>query len=183
MGTKIGSSTSATRAVNLHLLRLDKMRRIYLKCVSAQLGFVMGIKQQPLPQLVTDHVKWLFLWPTWNFGNGHQNRAHYRNSTSETRVMNPLLLYLDERAKFWGPPVSFGNGLLRCPLHCWHVCNRRSKWSSALTDQCLYWALINAHYRYIGHPYSNLPASLLHPGTNQDSVAIRSCILEPASIW
>jgi hypothetical protein len=45
----------------------------------------------------------------------------------EMRVVNPCLLYLDERAKFWSPPVSIGNGLLRCLLYCWHVCNRCSK--------------------------------------------------------
>jgi hypothetical protein len=28
---------------------------------------------------------------------------------------------LDEQAKFWGPSVTIGNGLLRCPLHYWHV--------------------------------------------------------------
>ena len=55
-------SISETRVVNLHLRCLDEMRRVYLTRVSAQLGFVTGIKQQPLPQLVTGHVKWLFLW-------------------------------------------------------------------------------------------------------------------------
>jgi hypothetical protein len=38
-----------------------------------------------------------------------------------------------------------------------------SEWSLLLTDQCLQWALINTHYRYVGHPYSNLPACRLHP--------------------
>jgi hypothetical protein len=33
------------------------MRRVYFTRVSAQLGFVTGIKQQLLPQLVTGHVK------------------------------------------------------------------------------------------------------------------------------
>jgi hypothetical protein len=36
---------------------LDEMRRIYFTRVSEQLGFVTGIKQQPLPQLVTSHMK------------------------------------------------------------------------------------------------------------------------------
>jgi hypothetical protein len=36
---------------------LDEMRGVYFTCVSAQLVFVTGIKQQPLPQLVTGHVK------------------------------------------------------------------------------------------------------------------------------
>jgi hypothetical protein len=48
--------------VHLCLYYLDEMRRIYFTCVSAQLVFVMSIKQRPLPQLVTGHVKCLFLW-------------------------------------------------------------------------------------------------------------------------
>jgi hypothetical protein len=37
-------STSESRAVNLPLLCLDEMRCIYFMRVSAQLGFVIGIK-------------------------------------------------------------------------------------------------------------------------------------------
>jgi hypothetical protein len=48
--------------VHLRLHYLDKMRHIYFMLVSAQLVFVTGIKQRPLPQLVTGRVKWLFLW-------------------------------------------------------------------------------------------------------------------------
>jgi hypothetical protein len=48
--------------VHLRLHYLDEMRRVYFTRVSAQLVFVTGIKQRPLPQLVTGHVKWLFLW-------------------------------------------------------------------------------------------------------------------------
>jgi hypothetical protein len=48
--------------VHLRLHYLDEMRRVYFTCVSAQLVFVTGIKQRLLPQLVTGHVKWLFLW-------------------------------------------------------------------------------------------------------------------------
>jgi hypothetical protein len=48
--------------VYMHLLYPDKMRRVYFTRISTHLGFVTGIKQQPLPQLVTGHVKWLFLW-------------------------------------------------------------------------------------------------------------------------
>jgi hypothetical protein len=48
--------------VHLRLHYLDEMSRVYFTRVSAQLVFVTGIIQQPLPQLVTDHVKWLFLW-------------------------------------------------------------------------------------------------------------------------
>jgi hypothetical protein len=43
--------------VKLRLRCLDEMRRVYFTRVSAQLGFVTGIKQQLLPQLVTGHVK------------------------------------------------------------------------------------------------------------------------------
>jgi hypothetical protein len=149
------------------LLRVDQMRRVYVTCISAELGLVTSIKQQPLPQLINGHVKWLFLWTIGNFGNRHQKRAHYcelnirdacceptsrlsrQNEThlfsrasavsrlKETRSVNPRFLYLDERAELWGPPVSIGNMLLHCPLHCWHVCNRHSEWSPLLTDQCL----------------------------------------------
>jgi hypothetical protein len=44
-------------------------------------------------------------------------------SISEMRVVNLRLRCLNERATLWGPPVSTGNGLLQCPLLCWHVCN------------------------------------------------------------
>jgi hypothetical protein len=149
------------------LLCHDQMRRVYFTCVSTRLGLVTGIRQQLLPQLVTVTWNGYFSGPTGNFGNGHKNRARYcefnigdaccepvsplsqRNEThlfsrapavsrlKETRAVNPRLLYLDGRAKFWGPSVSTGNGLLRCLLHCWHVCNERSEWSPLLTDQCL----------------------------------------------
>jgi hypothetical protein len=48
--------------VHMCLHYLDEMRRVYFTRVSAQLVFVTGIKQRSLPQLVTGHVKWLFLW-------------------------------------------------------------------------------------------------------------------------
>jgi hypothetical protein len=40
----------------------DKLRHVYFTRVLVHIGFITGIKQQPLPQLVTGHVKWLFLW-------------------------------------------------------------------------------------------------------------------------
>jgi hypothetical protein len=43
--------------VHLCLHYLDEMRHIYFTHVSALLVFVTGIKQRPLPQLVTGHVK------------------------------------------------------------------------------------------------------------------------------
>jgi hypothetical protein len=48
--------------VHLHLHYLDALRHIYFTRVSVHIGFVTGIKQRLLPQLVTSHVKWLFLW-------------------------------------------------------------------------------------------------------------------------
>jgi hypothetical protein len=55
------SSISETLAVHLRLHYLDKLRHVYFTRVSAHIGFVTGIKQRPLPQLVTGHMKWLFL--------------------------------------------------------------------------------------------------------------------------
>jgi hypothetical protein len=40
-----------------------------------------------------------------------------------TLAFDLCLLYLDERAMSWGPPVKTGNGLLHFLLHCGHVCN------------------------------------------------------------
>jgi hypothetical protein len=56
------SSISEMPDVHLCLHYLDEMTRVYFTRVSAQLVFVTGIKQPSLPQLVTGHVKWLFLW-------------------------------------------------------------------------------------------------------------------------
>jgi hypothetical protein len=47
--------------VHLRLHYFDEMRCIYFTRIKAQLVFVTGIKQRPLPHLVTGHVKWLFL--------------------------------------------------------------------------------------------------------------------------
>jgi hypothetical protein len=64
-GTKANPVTEAQYRrppdVNLRLHYLDELRRVYFTRVSVHIGFVTGIKQRPLPQLVTDHVKWLFL--------------------------------------------------------------------------------------------------------------------------
>jgi hypothetical protein len=56
------STISETPDVHLRLHYLDKLRRVYFTRISVHIGFVTGIKQRPLPQLVTGHVKWLFLW-------------------------------------------------------------------------------------------------------------------------
>jgi hypothetical protein len=64
-------------------------------------------------------------------------RASAFSLLKETLAFNLRLLYLDERARSWGPSVRTCNGLLHSPLHCGHVCNRLSKWSPLLTGQCL----------------------------------------------
>jgi hypothetical protein len=103
------------------------MRRVYFTRVLAQLVFVTGIKQQLLPQLVTGHVKMtVSLGPHGTLVAGTKTKPVTVKSKSETRVVNLHLRCLDERATLWGPPVSTGNGLLRCPLLCWHVCNECS---------------------------------------------------------
>jgi hypothetical protein len=132
---RYSNSTSEMRSVKLLLRCLDEKRRVYFTCISAQLGFVTGIKQQSLPQLVAGHViVTVSLGPQGTFVTCTRTEPVTVKSISETRVVNLHLRCLDERAKFWGPPVSAGNGLLRCPLHCWHVCNS---------------VLIEAHYSVI----------------------------------
>jgi hypothetical protein len=55
-------------------------------------------KQRPLPQLGTRN--WCFSRPTGDFGNRHQHRARYINSTSETRSMNQHLPCLYKWRRF-----------------------------------------------------------------------------------
>jgi hypothetical protein len=110
--------------MKLCLRCLNEMRRVYFTRVSAQLVFATGIKQQPLPQLVTGHVKMtVSLGPHGTLVTGTKTKPVTVKSISETREVNLRLQCLDERATLWGPPVSTGNGLLRCPLLCWHVGN------------------------------------------------------------
>jgi hypothetical protein len=110
--------------MKLHLRCLDEMRRVYFTCVSAQLVFVTGIKQQLLPQLATDHVKMtVSLDPHGILVTGTKTKPVTVKSISETRVVNLRLRCLNERVMLWGPPVSIGNGLLRCLLLSWQVCN------------------------------------------------------------
>jgi hypothetical protein len=54
-------------------------------------------------------------------------RVYAFSGLKETRSFNLRLLYLDEQARFWGPPVRTGNRLLHFPLHCWHVYNGLSE--------------------------------------------------------
>jgi hypothetical protein len=84
----------------------------------------MDIQQQPLPQLVTGHVKMtISLGPQGTLVTGIRTQPGTVKSISETCVVNLRLRCLNEQAKLWAPMVSTGNRLLRCPLHCWHVCN------------------------------------------------------------
>jgi hypothetical protein len=63
-GTKAKPITEAQyqRHVHMGLHYLDELRHVYFMRVSVHIGFVTYIKQRPLPQLATSHVKWLFLW-------------------------------------------------------------------------------------------------------------------------
>jgi hypothetical protein len=90
------SSISETPAVHQHLHYLDELRRVYFTRISTHIGFITGIKQRPLPQLVTGHVKWLFSRLTGNFGNGHETEPVTMKLTIETRSVNLHLLCLDE---------------------------------------------------------------------------------------
>jgi hypothetical protein len=77
------------------------MRCVYFTHVSAQLGFVTGIKQQPLPQLVTSHVKMtVSLSPKGTLVTCTKTEPVTVKSISETRAVNLCLRCLDERAKF-----------------------------------------------------------------------------------
>jgi hypothetical protein len=49
-----------TRFMKLHLQYLDEMRHVYFMRVSAQLGFVTGIKQQPEEYLGPLSAFWWF---------------------------------------------------------------------------------------------------------------------------
>jgi hypothetical protein len=90
------SSISETPDVHLRLHYLEEIRRVYFMRVSAQLVFVTGIKQRPLPQLVTGHMKRLFSGLTWNFGNGHETEPVIVKLTSEVHSVNRRLHCLDE---------------------------------------------------------------------------------------
>jgi hypothetical protein len=54
------------------------------------------------------------LGPQGTLVTGTKSEPVAVKSISETHVVNLRLLFLDERANFWGPPVSTGNRLLRC---------------------------------------------------------------------
>jgi hypothetical protein len=80
--------------MKLRLRCLDEMRRVYFTPVyftrvSAQLGFVTGIKQQSLPQLVTSHVKMIVsLGPQGTLVTGTKTEPVTVKSISKTRAVN-----------------------------------------------------------------------------------------------
>jgi hypothetical protein len=164
---RYSSSISETPAVHLRLHYLDELRHVYFTRVSAHIRFVTGIKQWPLPQLVTGHVKCLFLWAhrelwQWAWNRGRYCEINIRDAfcepasplswwnetylflrasvfslLKETLAFNLCLIYLDEQARSCGPPARTGKGLLHCLLHYGHVCNELSEWSPLVTNQCL----------------------------------------------
>jgi hypothetical protein len=82
--------------MKLCLRYLNEMRRVYFTHVSAQLGFITGIKQQPLPQLVTGHVKiTISLVPQGTLVTGTKTKPVTVKSISEMRVVNLRLRCLD----------------------------------------------------------------------------------------
>jgi hypothetical protein len=75
--------------MKLCLRCLDEMRLVYFMLVSAQLVFVTGIKQQPLPQLATGHViMTVSLGPQGTLVTGTKTKPVTVKSISETRVVN-----------------------------------------------------------------------------------------------
>jgi hypothetical protein len=56
---------------------IDEITHVHFTRVSANLGFVTGIKQQLLPQLSPIMWNGCFSGSTGNFCNGHENRACY----------------------------------------------------------------------------------------------------------
>jgi hypothetical protein len=87
--------------VHLRLHYLDELRRVYFTRVSIHIGIVTGIKQRPFPQLVTGHVKWLFLWAHMELCNGHETEPVTVKLTSKTRSVNLHLNYLDEMRRIY----------------------------------------------------------------------------------
>jgi hypothetical protein len=111
--------------MKLHLRYLDEMRRVYFTRVSAQLGFVTGIKQQPLSQLVTGHVKMtVSLGPQGTLVTGNKTKHITVKSISEMRVVN-----LRSDVSMNGPCCGSDRSVLVTGFYdvlCWHVCNRCS---------------------------------------------------------
>jgi hypothetical protein len=97
------------------------MRRVYFTRVSAQLLFVTGIKQQPLPQLATGHVKLtVFLDPQGTLVTSTKTK-HQNNYTTEQNLepiedalegLQESLVAYEEAAKRANNP----DGVLKRPL-------------------------------------------------------------------
>jgi hypothetical protein len=81
--------------VHLRLHYLDELRHFYFMRVSAHIGFVTGIKQRPLPQLVTGHVA-VSLGPQGTLVTDMKTEPVTMKLTSEMRSGNLCLLCLDE---------------------------------------------------------------------------------------
>jgi hypothetical protein len=100
---------------------------------------VTGMKTDPITMKLTSETR--SVKPASPLPRRNETHLFLRASAfsllMETLAFNMRLLYLDERARSWGPPVRTINGLLHCLLHCGHVCNGLSEWSPLLTDQCL----------------------------------------------
>jgi hypothetical protein len=90
------SSILETHAVHMRLHYLDKLRCIYFTRVSAHTGFVTGIKQRPLPQLVTSHEIAISVGPHGTLVTGIKSELVTMKLTSETRSVNLRLLWIDE---------------------------------------------------------------------------------------
>jgi hypothetical protein len=82
--------------VHLRLHYLDELRCVYFTRVSGHIGFVTGIKQRSLPQLVTDYVKWFSLGPQGTLVTSMKTEPVTVKLTSETHSVNLCLLCLDE---------------------------------------------------------------------------------------
>jgi hypothetical protein len=135
--------------------------------------------------------------PTRNSGNVHQNRARCceinirdafrepvsplsrRNEThlfprvsafsrvKETCAFNLRPLYLDERARSWGPLVRTGNGILHCPLHCWHVRNGLSV--TTPSEIILYYRLNHSVWSLSNNKESSCWVSRSKPGKSLET--------------
>jgi hypothetical protein len=160
------------------------MRRVYFTRVSTQLVFVIGIKQQPLQQLVTCHVKMtVSLGPPGTLVTGNKTKPVTMKSISETCVVNLRLDVLTNGPRcgahrsvlvtgFYGARYFVGMFVTVFQL------KPITQWAAFVTS------FNYTRYRYVGHPNSKvLPACRLHTGTSQDFAAIRGCILEPGRIW
>jgi hypothetical protein len=76
--------------VHLRLHYLDELGRDSFMCVSAHIGFLTGIKQRPLPQLVTDHMSKV---------NGCKGPEAHQNKVILMIELNPCTLIVGAPSK------------------------------------------------------------------------------------